>query len=353
MIATSQALASAAGLKALQDGGNAIDAAITAAGGPRRRRAVDERHRRRPVRHRLGREDEKAARARRQRPFGATPRRPRNSPGAGSSRCQAAVLWPSTCRASSRAGVNCSRASAPSRCRRRCSRRSATRATAFPCRKSSPTTGTIPRRSCRRIRPRRQTFLPNGQAPRSRRDLRRTRGSPKTARAHRQGRPRRVLQRPDRARDHRRHAGAQWAARRARLHRHTADWVDTISTNYRGYRRARDAAEHAGLRRARDAEHPRGLRHQGDGPQLRRLPARVTEAKKIAFADRAAYLADRDADAAKDAMETLLSKDYAAARRKEINMQKTGTYRPTSLAARTRPPAISTSAVRISATRST
>ena len=32
MIATSQALASAAGLKALQDGGNAIDAAITAAG---------------------------------------------------------------------------------------------------------------------------------------------------------------------------------------------------------------------------------------------------------------------------------------------------------------------------------
>jgi gamma-glutamyltranspeptidase/glutathione hydrolase len=32
MIATSQALASAAGLKVLQDGGNAIDAAITAAG---------------------------------------------------------------------------------------------------------------------------------------------------------------------------------------------------------------------------------------------------------------------------------------------------------------------------------
>jgi gamma-glutamyltranspeptidase / glutathione hydrolase len=32
MIATSQALASAAGLKTLQDGGNAIDAAVTAAG---------------------------------------------------------------------------------------------------------------------------------------------------------------------------------------------------------------------------------------------------------------------------------------------------------------------------------
>ena len=32
MIATSQALASAAGLKTLEDGGNAIDAAVTAAG---------------------------------------------------------------------------------------------------------------------------------------------------------------------------------------------------------------------------------------------------------------------------------------------------------------------------------
>jgi gamma-glutamyltranspeptidase/glutathione hydrolase len=32
MIATSQALASVAGLRVLQDGGNAVDAAVTAAG---------------------------------------------------------------------------------------------------------------------------------------------------------------------------------------------------------------------------------------------------------------------------------------------------------------------------------
>jgi gamma-glutamyltranspeptidase/glutathione hydrolase len=52
----------------------------------------------------------------------------------------------------------------------------------------------------------------------------------------------------------------------------------------------------------------------------------VTEAKKIAFADRAAYLADRDAMPAQ-ALATLLSKDYAARRRKEIVMEKTGSYR--------------------------
>jgi gamma-glutamyltranspeptidase/glutathione hydrolase len=52
----------------------------------------------------------------------------------------------------------------------------------------------------------------------------------------------------------------------------------------------------------------------------------VTEAKKIAFADRAAYLADRGA-MARDAMKTLLSKEYAAMRRKEIDPQKAGTYR--------------------------
>jgi gamma-glutamyltranspeptidase / glutathione hydrolase len=43
----------------------------------------------------------------------------------------------------------------------------------------------------------------------------------------------------------------------------------------------------------------------------------VAEAKKIAFADRAAYLADRDA-MPKDVMPTLVSKNYAVTRRREI-----------------------------------
>ena len=49
---------------------------------------------------------------------------------------------------------------------RRCSRRSATRATGSRCRKSSPTTGTIRPRGCRRIRRRRRRSCPTGSAPR-------------------------------------------------------------------------------------------------------------------------------------------------------------------------------------------
>jgi gamma-glutamyltranspeptidase/glutathione hydrolase len=52
----------------------------------------------------------------------------------------------------------------------------------------------------------------------------------------------------------------------------------------------------------------------------------VSEAKKIAFADRAAYLADRGS-VPPNAMAMLLSKQYAAARRKEIDPNKAGVYK--------------------------
>jgi gamma-glutamyltranspeptidase/glutathione hydrolase len=58
----------------------------------------------------------------------------------------------------------------------------------------------------------------------------------------------------------------------------------------------------------------------------------VTEAKKVAFADRAAYLADRDAMPA-DTLRMLISKDYAGARRKEIRMDAAGTYKAGPVAA--------------------
>ncbi len=51
----------------------------------------------------------------------------------------------------------------------------------------------------------------------------------------------------------------------------------------------------------------------------------LSEAKKLAFADRAAYLADRDA-MPKGILAMLVSKDYATRRRPEINMQKAGAY---------------------------
>ena len=54
---------------------------------------------------------------------------------------------------------------------------------------------------------------------------------------------------------------------------HRSDWVEPISTSYRGYDVYRAAAEHTGVCRPRDAEHPRRLRPEIAGPQLRRLSA--------------------------------------------------------------------------------
>ena len=53
----------------------------------------------------------------------------------------------------------------------------------------------------------------------------------------------------------------------------------------------------------------------------------VAEAKKIAFADRGAYLADR-AFVPASVLATLLSKEYAARRRQDIDMARAATYRP-------------------------
>ena len=48
----------------------------------------------------------------------------------------------------------------------------------------------------------------------------------------------------------------------------------------------------------------------------------VSEAKRIAFADRATFLADRDHMSARRVLQRLISKDYAASRRREIDMNK-------------------------------
>ena len=100
---------------------------------------------------------------------------------------------------------------------------------------------------------------------------------------------------------------------------HQADWVEPISINYRGY----DVVEMPPSTQGCVALEMLNIM---EGFDIRRLGHNsadylhvVTEAKRIAFADRSALLADRD-HMPKGALDRLLSKEYAAARRKQIDM---------------------------------
>jgi gamma-glutamyltranspeptidase/glutathione hydrolase len=102
---------------------------------------------------------------------------------------------------------------------------------------------------------------------------------------------------------------------------HQADWVDPISTNYRGY----DVLEMPPSTQGFVALEMLNIMEGFDIKQLGHNSADylhvVVEAKRIAFADRSAFLADRD-HMPKGALARLLSKDYAAERRREINLKK-------------------------------
>jgi gamma-glutamyltranspeptidase/glutathione hydrolase len=102
---------------------------------------------------------------------------------------------------------------------------------------------------------------------------------------------------------------------------HHADWVEPISTTYRGYQlyelppntQGFVALEMLNILEAYDI---RAFGHNS-ADYLHRL----AEAKRIAFADRAAYLADPTLVPA-ETLAQLISKDYAAARRREINVDR-------------------------------
>lgn len=110
---------------------------------------------------------------------------------------------------------------------------------------------------------------------------------------------------------------------------HKADWVDPISVNYRGY----DVLEMPPSTQGFVALEMLNIMEGFDIKKLGHNTADylhvVTEAKRIAFADRSAFLADRE-HMNKDVLKKLLSKDYAAERRKEIDMNKAAkAYGPT------------------------
>ncbi len=102
---------------------------------------------------------------------------------------------------------------------------------------------------------------------------------------------------------------------------HKADWVEPISTNYRGYDVLEMPPSTQGFVALEMLNLMEGFDVKAMGHNSADYLHLVVESKKIAFADRAAYLADRDF-VPKGALQMMLSKDYAAKRRPEIDMQK-------------------------------
>jgi gamma-glutamyltranspeptidase/glutathione hydrolase len=116
---------------------------------------------------------------------------------------------------------------------------------------------------------------------------------------------------------------------------HTSDWVDALTTNYRGYDVYEMPPSTQGFVALEMLNILEGFDLKAMGHNSAAYLHAVSEAKKIAFADRAAYLADR-ASVPPNAMATLLSKEYAAARRKEIDLRKAGQYKAGALGSGTR-----------------
>jgi gamma-glutamyltranspeptidase/glutathione hydrolase len=102
---------------------------------------------------------------------------------------------------------------------------------------------------------------------------------------------------------------------------HKADWVEPISTNYRGVELVEMPPSTQGFVALEMLNLMEGFDVKAMGHNSADYLHLVAEAKKIAFADRSAYLADRDA-MPKGVLQMLISKEYAAKRRPEINMQK-------------------------------
>ncbi len=108
---------------------------------------------------------------------------------------------------------------------------------------------------------------------------------------------------------------------------HKADWVEPISTSYRGYDVVEMPPSNQGIIALEMLNLIEGFDVKAMGHNSADYLHLIAEAKKIGFADRSAYLADRDF-MPKGALAMMLSKEYAAKRRPEINMQKAAASYP-------------------------
>ncbi|HET6957775.1 MAG TPA: gamma-glutamyltransferase [Vicinamibacterales bacterium] len=101
---------------------------------------------------------------------------------------------------------------------------------------------------------------------------------------------------------------------------HKADWVDPISTTYRGYDVYETPPNTQGFVVLEMLNILEGFDVKAMGHNSPEALHALIEAKRIAFADRAAYDGD-PASVPASVLKTLISKEYAALRRKEIDPQ--------------------------------
>jgi gamma-glutamyltranspeptidase / glutathione hydrolase len=124
----------------------------------------------------------------------------------------------------------------------------------------------------------------------------------------------------------------------ADLASHTADWVEPIGTNYRGYDVYEMPPSTQGFVALEMLNILEGFDIKSLGHNSAEYLHLLVEAKRIGFADRAAYLADFDHVPA-TVLKTLISKEYAAGRRKEIDPAKASSgYKPGAFATATSAP---------------
>jgi gamma-glutamyltranspeptidase / glutathione hydrolase len=99
---------------------------------------------------------------------------------------------------------------------------------------------------------------------------------------------------------------------------HKADWIEPISTSYRGYDVYELPPNTQGATVLEMLNILEGFDVKAMGPQSPAYLHALVEAKRIAFADRAAYIGD-PASVPPVVLKTLISKEYAALRRQEID----------------------------------
>jgi gamma-glutamyltranspeptidase / glutathione hydrolase len=109
---------------------------------------------------------------------------------------------------------------------------------------------------------------------------------------------------------------------------HKADWIDPISTSYRGYDIYELPPNTQGFVVLEMLNILEGFDIKAMGHNSAAYLHALVEAKRIAFADRAAYLGD-PTSVPPAVLKTLISKEYAARRRKEIDPGRAAeSYKP-------------------------